>query len=172
MTSARPQSNVMSSDELLRPRKRPRKQPTGNPVYLACPFLKNNPQHRKCRHHQLTKISCVKEHIQRVYKTPPHCRRCNKVFQTEDQLHEHVRSTICELRSYTPPGGVTEKQIFQLQNSVDPKKSPEDQWYEVFDTIFPEGQRPMSVYLNSDSQDLDGFFNFLMADGRELFLAA
>lgn len=167
-TRFQPQSNVMSSDlDLSGPRKRPRTQL----MNLACPFLENNPsQHPKCRRHQLTKMSYVKQHIARVHQMPLHCQICNEVFQTEDQLREHVRSTSCEPQPYTPPDAVTDEQTIQLRSRADHKKTTEDQWYEVFDILFPGRQRPTSVYLEPDSQDLDEFVHFLTSDGTGIIL--
>ena len=114
-------------------------------------------------------MSYVKQHIARVHQIPPHCQKCNEVFQAEDQLCEHVRSAKCELQPYTPPDGATAEQIAKLRQRTD-RKTPEDQWYEVFDILFPGSQRPTSVYLGPDSQDLAKFQHFLTTDGPGIIL--
>jgi hypothetical protein len=66
---------------------------------------------------------------------------------------------------------VTEDQIFQLRSRVNQKNSLEGQWYEVFEIIFPNTQRPVSVYLDPElSQDLDEFVNFLTTHGPRILL--
>lgn len=115
-------------------------------------------------------MSYVKQHIARVHQMPLHCQICNEVFQTEDQLREHVPSTSYEPQPYTPPDAVMEEQTIQLRSRADHKKTTEDQWYEVFDILFPGRQRPTSVYLEPDSQDLDEFVHFLTSDGTGIIL--
>ncbi|SPO03256.1 uncharacterized protein DNG_05938 [Cephalotrichum gorgonifer] len=102
---------------------------------------------------------------------PPHCQICNTSFQTDDQLRQHIRSMTCERRPYTPPDGVTEDQIFQLRSRVNQKNSLEDQWYEVFEIVFPGAAKPASVYLDPElSQDLDEFVNFLTMHGPRIIM--
>jgi hypothetical protein len=166
-------SDVMSSDQDSQP-SRPRRQRTEDRprVILACPFYKWDPaRYRNCRRILLTKISYVKQHILRAHRMPPHCQMCNGSFQTDDQLHQHVRAMTCERQPYTPPDGVTEDQIFRLRSRVNQKNSLEDQWHEVFDIIFPRVPRPTSVYLDPElSEDLDVFVNFLTAQGPKIIL--
>ncbi|KAJ2896487.1 hypothetical protein MKZ38_005475 [Zalerion maritima] len=69
---------------------------------LACPFFKRSPQR-------------IKEHLYRHHLLPPHCRRCHTLFPSDDddtpgtdRLHAHQRAnTPCELRTASPPEGVT-----------------------------------------------------------------
>ncbi|KAL2106695.1 hypothetical protein VUR80DRAFT_6341 [Thermomyces stellatus] len=170
---ARPPSDVMSSDRDSQP-SRPRRQRTEDRprVILACPFYKWDPaRYKNCRRILLTKISYVKQHILRAHRMPPHCQICNESFQTDDQMRQHIRSMTCERRPYTPPDGVTEDQIFQLRSRVNQKNSLENQWYEVFDIIFPGSARPASVFLDPElSQDLDEFVNFLTTHGPKIIL--
>lgn len=170
---ARAPSDVMSSDRDSQP-SRPRKQRTEDRprVILACPFYKWDPaRYKNCRRILLTKISYVKQHILRAHRMPPHCQSCNESFQTDDHMRQHIRSMTCERRPYIPPDGVTEDQIFQLRSRVNQKNSLEDQWYEVFDIIFPGSTRPTSVFLDPElSQDLDEFVNFLTTHGPKIIL--
>lgn len=169
----RPPSDVMSSDRDSQP-SRPRRQRTDDRprVILACPFYKWDPaRYKNCRRILLTKISYVKQHILRAHRMPPHCQICNESFQTDDHMRQHIRSMTCERRPYIPPDGVTEDQIFQLRSRVNQKNSLEDQWYEVFDIIFPGSPRPTSVFLDPElSQDLDEFVNFLTTHGPKIIL--
>lgn len=166
-------SDVMSSDHESQ-QSRPRRQRTEDRprVILACPFYKWDPaRYRNCRRILLTKISYVKQHILRAHRMPPHCQICNGSFQTDDQLRQHVRSMTCERRPYAPPDGVTEERMIQLRSRVNQKNSLENQWYEVFDILFPGSARPASVYLDPElSQDLDEFVNYLTAQGPGIIL--
>lgn len=166
-------SDVMSSDHESQ-QSRPRKQRTEDRprVILACPFYKWDPaRYRNCRRILLTKISYVKQHILRAHRMPPHCQICNGSFQTDEQLRQHVRSMTCERRPYAPPDGVTEERMIQLRSRVNQKNSLENQWYEVFDILFPGSARPASVYLDPElSQDLDEFVNFLTTQGPGIIL--
>ena len=169
----RPPSDVMSSDRDSQP-PRPRRQRTEDQprVILACPFYKWNPaRYGNCRRNLLSKISYVKQHILRAHRILPHCQTCNESFQTDDKMRQHIRSITCERRPYTLPDGVTEDQIFQLRRRVNQKNSLGDQWYEVFDIIFPNSPRPASVYLDLElSQDLDEFVNFVTTRGPKIIL--
>lgn len=166
-------SDVMSSDHESQ-QSRPRRQRTEDRprVILACPFYKWDPaRYRNCRRILLTKISYVKQHILRAHRMPPHCQICNGSFQTDDQLRQHVRSMTCERRPYAPPDGVTEERMIQLRSRVNQKNSLENQWYEVFDILFPGSARPASVYLDPElSQDLDEFVNYLTTQGPGIIL--
>ena len=166
-------SDVMSSDHESQ-QSRPRRQRTEDRprVILACPFYKWDPaRYRNCRRILLTKISYVKQHILRAHRMPPHCQICNGSFQTDDQLRQHVRSMMCERRPYAPPDGVTEERMIQLRSRVNQKNSLENQWYEVFDILFPGSTRPASVYLDPElSQDLDEFVNYLTTQGPGIIL--
>jgi len=166
--------NPSESDE--RPHKTRKTKPTADErsrVILACPFYKRDPgRYRSCRRFFLTKISYVKQHILRSHRMPPHCQICNRLFQTDEQQLEHVRSQSCDRQPYNPPEGVTQAQIALLRGRVDQKKSLEGQWYEIYEILFPGAQRPSSVYLDPElSQDLDEFTNFLTSRGPAILLS-
>ena len=170
---SRAPSDVMSSDHESQPSRPRRLRTEDRPrVILACPFYKWNPaRYRNCRRILLTKISYVKQHILRAHRMPPHCQICNALFQTDEQLRHHIRSMTCTRRPYSPPDGVTEDQIFQLRSRVNQKNSLEGQWYEVYDIIFPNAQRPASVHLDPElSQDLDEFVSYLTTNGPDIIL--
>lgn len=170
---ARAPSDIMSSDHDSQPSRSRRVRTEDRPrVILACPFYKWNPaRYRGCRRILLTKISYVKQHILRSHRMPPHCQICNTLYQTDEQLRTHVRSMSCSRRPYSPPDGVTEDQIYQLRSRVNQKNSLEAQWYEVFDIIFPNAQRPASVHLDPElSQDLDEFVSYLTTNGPNIIL--
>ncbi|CAI4214676.1 unnamed protein product [Parascedosporium putredinis] len=149
---ARAPSDIMSSDHDSQPSRSRRVRTEDRPrVILACPFYKWNPaRYRGCRRILLTKISYVKQHILRSHRMPPHCQICNTLYQTDEQLRTH---------------------IYQLRSRVNQKNSLEAQWYEVFDIIFPNAQRPASVHLDPElSQDLDEFVSYLTTNGPNIIL--
>jgi hypothetical protein len=129
---------------------------------LACPFSKVDPRkYRKCNEFILRDISRLKyvqpfrvtiklltrprQHLKRAHQIPIHCSRCSEVFKDESLLREHERQPQpCGLLPEKEWDGVTLEQQGYLQKKVSPKKSREENWYIIFDILFPHACRPES----------------------------
>ncbi|KAH8887026.1 hypothetical protein GQ53DRAFT_330986 [Thozetella sp. PMI_491] len=130
--------------------KRQRKQPHSPP--LACPFYKRDPiTHVKCSTVTLSKLSYVKQHLNRKHQRPPHCPVCGMVFDSQDEVTQHLRSQRprCDIRNFQL-AGITEDQWAQIRDIVS-RNSESERWFRIWDILFgseqPPPPRPRSAYV-------------------------
>jgi hypothetical protein len=159
---------------LARRSKRPRHQP--GQARFACPYWKaDSMEYSQCYHFTLSRISDVKQHLRRCHFVP-HCSNCGQTFPSDELSLAHGRSTpACVTRQF---------QLEMLSNSqkhalegrprhCNLRASPEQQWYIIWDIIFPDTclERPSSPYLDSDAglaQYVADFNNFWDVEGRRV----
>ena len=137
---------------------------------LACPFCKWKPQdYRKCYKFVLKDIARVKQHLSRCHRIPIHCALCFSIFDLEENRDEHLRTRECELRPPVTFEGVNEIQRKQLEQRVSKKKSKEENWYLIYDILFPNHRPPASPYVHSLlSEELGALQDFIAAEGPQL----
>ncbi|KAK0726132.1 hypothetical protein B0H67DRAFT_572389 [Lasiosphaeris hirsuta] len=119
---------------------------------LACPFYKLDPRkYHDCRPFLLRRVKDVKQHIQRKHRSPEfYCDRCFITFPTPESRAEHLRGhSLCDVKNTAPFQGISGAQIEKLNKTINRGKSVEDQWYCMWDILFPGERRPKSVHLNS-----------------------
>jgi hypothetical protein len=141
---------------------------------LACPFFKKDPtRYNGCYEKKLTKISYVKQHLERSHSQPIHCVFCMEVFLTEDECRIHERDRSCEIREYVEPDGVSPKKKEMLKRRADQKKAEDDQWYDIFGVLFPDSPKPSSPYIyDSHSEDLTNYHEFQATRGSEMLTSS
>jgi hypothetical protein len=156
---------VQKKRRTLKPEKKRR-------LLLACPFAKKDPLHyRVCYRQTLTKISYVKQHLSRNHRTPIYCPICMGVFENEEDRDVHTRARSCEERPVAHWEGVSEAQKRQLQKKVPAKMSEKEQWFTIWDIIFPGLPRPQSPYVDSElSEELSAFRDFASGQGPAVLL--
>jgi hypothetical protein len=135
---------------------------------LACPFCKKDPQkYQVCYRHKITKISYVKLHLYRKHQLPLHCARCCITFKTEEAQDIHVIAGTCENRKPKPEwSGITRSQKQQLEMPVSSRLTEEEQWFTIWDILFPGQPRPHSPYVDSGlSEQLCSFQDFAFETG-------
>lgn len=135
--------NKEERDERLSLGKRARTSKKASRLKLsfACPFAKRDPlTHRDCYMYVLSRIRDVKQHISRCHKLPIYCAICRSVFTSEEDRDEHTRFLSCVRRDDVRYDGVTAIQADQLSQRVLQGMSGEDQWFTIFDILFPEGR--------------------------------
>ncbi|KAK1751214.1 hypothetical protein QBC47DRAFT_392476 [Echria macrotheca] len=118
---------------------------------LACPFFKSDPQkYHDCRTFVLRRIKDIKQHINRKHRLPEHhCSHCYHGFDSEQELDEHLRTRRdppCESRDRP---GITDrqKQLFRQYRSRG--KEIQEQWYDIWDILFPGKAKPDGIYLSN-----------------------
>lgn len=121
---------------------------------LACPFQKRNPfKYQRCFGVSLHRIKDVKQHVYRCHSSPEYyCAACYTVFDTASDRDNHSRRRECERLDHPfwqQFEGITEDQRKQLSEKSDRTLSEEDQWYQIWDLIFPSQERPRSAYRGS-----------------------
>jgi hypothetical protein len=140
---------------------------------FACPFAKKDSlKYRSCLDFTLKRIRDVKQHLNRIHPLPIYCSRCMCILGSEDRRDEHIRASRCDIQTGITYEGVTIAQKAQLAQKVSSKITFEDQWFTIFDILFPDQiPRPKSAY-KSLTVALDGFQDLTYADGPGIILKA
>lgn len=121
---------------------------------LACPFWKLDSElHRLCFHRKCSRISDVKYHLARKHKLPAieYCQRCWTAFEGQAHKERHLRDPLGQGCKYNPaarPVGVDNNMAAALHKKSNPSQSTEDQWFAIWDIVFPDQPRPSSPYVN------------------------
>lgn len=128
----------------------------GPDVVFACPFQKYDPhKYHRCLKYTLNRIKDVKQHIYRQHTQPSYyCARCYKIFTTKDDRDGHSRRADCEKRHPPQFEGISEEQRNELKKSSPRKKPLQEQWYEVWDVVFPRHPRPQSVSIGNYVEEM------------------
>jgi hypothetical protein len=119
--------------------------------HFACPFQRLNPfKHHNCWKYELKRIKDVKQHVYRHHRQPEYyCARCFKTFKTANVRDEHARSKDCDILESLRFEGITEAQKKTLNKSSSRGLHPQEQWFEMWDIIFPDEKRPSSAWMGS-----------------------
>ncbi|KAL6251025.1 hypothetical protein RBB50_001233 [Rhinocladiella similis] len=141
-------------------------------LWFACPFSKKNPnRHRSCYRNRLTKISYVKQHLSRHHCYPIYCTNCMATFDSQEIRDAHARSHSCEERPVIQWEAVTETQKRQLRQRMSRKISEIDQWYTIFEILFPGSPRPRTPFVDSElSEELSSFRDFATSQGPAIMV--
>lgn len=121
---------------------------------LACPFWKLDSQaHRLCFHRKNKRISDVKLHLSRKHRLPAmeYCQRCWTAFKSEAHKKEHLRDPLSQDCEYNPaarPVGIDNNMAAALHKKSNPSLSTKDQWFAIWDIVFPDKPKPSSPYIN------------------------
>ncbi|OAQ99015.1 hypothetical protein LLEC1_01159 [Akanthomyces lecanii] len=148
---------AVSNDELLSSededsRHRPKnaeKEPT-----FACPFYRRWPaRHIECMSRKLTRIQDVKQHIYRRHSKPQfYCPTCAQVFASPDPRDDHIRLASCTpaaASSKRSSDGISAQVQDSLKNRFRGRLSPVEQWYSIWDLIFPGESPPTNAHVGS-----------------------
>lgn len=140
------------------------------PRFLACSFWKFDPdKHWECFLKKLTTVSRVKQHLKRRHTPTFYCQRCFLIFSEKDPYNDHVFGEPCEPRSQASLEGISTEQ----RDAVCKKSkgtTVEEQWYGIWDILFPGESRPLSIYVDTDqSQDFLRLREFSQTQGISIF---
>ncbi|OHE99958.1 hypothetical protein CORC01_04859 [Colletotrichum orchidophilum] len=129
---------------------------------LACPFWKLDPlQHHNCARRKLTRVRDVKQHLNRGHTPKHYCQRCLRLFADDYALCQHVSDEngwTCPLSAPDTLNGVSHEQSRKLHRKSAPSLSDENQWFAIWEILFPGKTRPRSAYMNPEiSEDLEAF---------------
>ena len=109
----------------------------------------------------------IRQHLLRVHQIPIHCVRCSKVFISEDERDRHLRdAATCVIQAPRVWDGVSEAQKRQLAKRVSCRKTKEENWYLIYDILFPGSPRPDSPYVDNIqlSEELLALREFLLQE--------
>ena len=161
-------------------RQQPKKQKTSAPtdgkptLLLACPFWKLDPQtHDRCFKCILSNPSRVKQHLLRKHSPKFYCQRCYELFPSQETLDQHVQVHVVTCPSHESSfPQITYQQRLRLSTKSKTNLSETDQWFTIWDILFPSHPRPSSPYIDANlSADLCQFREFAEADGPEIIAA-
>lgn len=155
--------------------KKPRVPTNTSKLMFACPFWKNDPDnHRQCYKKVLSQIKYVKSHLYRFHAAPITCPCCGAAFQDEETRDQHARARRCEVVSegYIPSHeGLSQGRMRQVSKRANPSHSPEEQWFTIWDIVFPSKPRPSSPYIDGVlSEDLCSLREFYTSVGTDMML--
>jgi hypothetical protein len=139
---------------------------------LACPYWKKEPElHRGCYKKVLSQVKYVKLHLYRFHEAPICCPCCGSLFEDESSRDQHARARECEVRVFIPTGGLTRAQLKEIHQRADPKLSEEQQWFKIWDVVFPGHPRPQSAYIDNElSEDICNFREFFTNEGAGILM--
>ncbi|KAG8163039.1 hypothetical protein KVR01_007517 [Diaporthe batatas] len=122
----------------------------------ACPFQKLDPvKHHECLKYALHRIKDVKQHVYRRHKQPDYyCARCFVVFPTADARDEHARSKDCENKKASHFEGITDVEKAKLNKSPSRGLDAQEQWFTMWEIIFPGKQKPNSALVGSYMEEM------------------
>lgn len=144
-----------------------------SPLKFACPFFKRDTgNYDDCFRYRLKRIADVKQHLKRHHRQRTHCNICLEQLPNEDALHDHVRAQSCRKREYIAPDGMTALQEKRIVSRVGTKnKSASEQWFEVYEILFPGEPRPQSAYLGDRlSEDIEVLRQFMSQRGSVMII--
>ncbi|KAL2854791.1 hypothetical protein BJX68DRAFT_264684 [Aspergillus pseudodeflectus] len=153
-----------------------KKQNTGQEQQeaLACPFWKRNPrEYRRCFRYKLSRIRDVKQHIHRCHHPPWRCMRCGEIFPSEETREAHARADqACAVR-HVVHDDLSLSQMKALTRRAKPKYPVEEQWYGIWDILFPGAERPASPYIDGVlSVEISSFQEFYQTRGPAILREA
>ncbi|KAI8951946.1 heterokaryon incompatibility protein-domain-containing protein [Xylaria longipes] len=148
---------------------------------FACPFMKMNTyKYRSC----LRKIKIrtnldLMGHLNSMHRQPLYCPICTILFQDIWTRNNHIRERSCVKAELVVPPGISIEQGNQLRillegPSVKPLKN--EDWYKVWDVLFPEVALPESPSIDKEIEiTMSALQSFWMDHGSNLiseFLAS
>lgn len=167
-------------DNIPPPPKRSKRIPSPNTTrLLACPFWKADSHHHiACYPKVLTRLGDVKLHLRRNhYYSRFSCPRCAAAFPSAPALRQHVSNPagwFCTPSSSSNQlGPLSPEQLLEISCRSDRKLSEEDQWFALWDLVFPGRPRPRSAYREVGfSEELGSFREFCATHSGEVLDAA
>ncbi|KAK4153991.1 hypothetical protein C8A00DRAFT_33245 [Chaetomidium leptoderma] len=158
-----------SASERSPPHKQAHKPPSSGKTpkrrILACPFWKAQPNKYKCCFTKvLSRIRDVKQHLTRIHSPAFYCDRCSTMFPDKQAHHQHVSDPD---GLFCPPSiqldSISRHQQTQISRKSNSKLSEEQQWFALWEIIFPGGAhaRPASAYRDAEvSEEFCAFRDF------------
>lgn len=143
------------------------------PKALACPYWKHDREkYRMCCKLTHKRIRDVKQHLHRRHTPDMYCDRCLEVFDDAERYETHVQSAAACFRA---PGsrlaGITRMQSRAISKKSDRNLGEEDQWFTIWDILFPGSARPASAYVDSElSEEMNSFQEYWTNRGHDILM--
>ncbi|KAK1703488.1 uncharacterized protein BDZ83DRAFT_234188 [Colletotrichum acutatum] len=136
--------------------------PETSRLTFACPFWKADyDKYHICATRVLTRVRDVKQHLKRNHTPAHYCQRCFEIFSNEDRLRGHVargEGWACSINETGTLEGISHEQSKVLHKKSNPDFSDENQWFAIWEILFPTKTKPRSAYMNPNlGADLSAF---------------
>ncbi|KAK3319774.1 hypothetical protein B0T19DRAFT_445571 [Cercophora scortea] len=128
---------------------------------FACPLFLHDPQKhrdRRCLSYpDLLSPIQVRQHLWESHRRPHHCPICLDIFSTAADCNSHIRSFSCAPQT-TPEHEVegihedTMEQIARWRPHNPETMSEEEQWFSLWDIVFPGEERPVGIRLSEKTE--------------------
>ncbi|KAG7285034.1 hypothetical protein NEMBOFW57_009652 [Staphylotrichum longicolle] len=132
--------------------------------------ISGDDRHPRCFSKILSRIRDVKQHLTRKHSPEFYCDRCSTIFPNDQSRRRHVNHEAG--RSCLPSSqldGITHQQRVQMSRKSDRKLSEEEQWFVIWDIVFPGRRRPDSPYRDENiSAGLYSFRRYCQTHGPAL----
>ncbi|KUJ16939.1 uncharacterized protein LY89DRAFT_733938 [Mollisia scopiformis] len=140
-----------NKDNFKPPRKKHASEDKATQRSLACPYLKFDlVKHRSCCTKKLSRIRDVKQHLCRKHTPKRYCQCCLETnFQDAQTLQMHVGVGTCQANDPETLDGISTEKERQLTRKSNRKLCEEDQWYAIWNILFPRHPCPASPYINT-----------------------
>ncbi|KAK9771396.1 putative C2H2-type domain-containing protein [Seiridium cardinale] len=128
----------------------------GEERILACPFYKkDSSKYQECHKFGLKRIKDVKQHIYRKHKRPDYyCPKCFNEFNDPRGRDDHVRGNSCAKCESPHSDMISEDKKKKLAQCFGRSKPIDEQWYAVWDLLFPGRRKPQSPYMEDGGQEV------------------
>jgi hypothetical protein len=98
------------------------------------------------------RLTMHREHIYRGHRIVPYCKRCWKIFKSQEQLDFHMiveASEICDVKPGSPPEGITVEHERHLRSrkKTSPNQTDCDRWKDIYKILFPNEEVPSPCEL-------------------------
>lgn len=111
-------------------------------VRFACPFYKHDPNRyrnqRTCPGPGWQTVHRMKEHLYRAHTQSIYCPRCYSMFDTENDLSNHLRSQQCQVSVPQPIEGIDRETLKTLRKRSPALRLEEDKWRDAYSLLFPD----------------------------------
>ncbi|KAI0113684.1 hypothetical protein GGR51DRAFT_506241 [Nemania sp. FL0031] len=140
---------------------------------LACPYWKlDSEKYRSCCKLSHKRIRDVKQHLHRRHTPEYYCPRCFETFDDSQRYEAHVASPLpCQRQTGGRLDGISIAQDKELRKKSDRKLDEEQQWFAIWDILFPNQPRPCSAYVDlALSEELSSFKEYWTRRGEDILM--
>jgi hypothetical protein len=117
--------------------------------YFACPYWKKDAaKYRDCFKSWPSRVQDVKFHLLRKHSIEFYCQRCHaKGFENKQGLQAHIINANCSPK-LSVLDWISHEQRVELHKKSKRGTREVDQWFAIWDILFPGQQKPRSAYMD------------------------
>jgi hypothetical protein len=122
--------------------------------HFACPIHLQNPTRRQncLKYGGFPTIPHLSRHILTDHYKPYDCPICFETFDLLGACDDHIRKDECRTKPRQQRDRLSNNQRRRLSRRPDPSLSKEEQWYSIWNIIFPGVERPSTPYLSASME--------------------